>query len=283
MTIKRMQNSIYFDKIFILSILRINKNINFEICFQYINNFLNNHINKSKITASLQLMVFTEEEIKKCLAQMTPNSGMGDVGIESIVFIECANALSKIITHLFNLIILTGTFPNDWKCAHISPIYKGKGSKSQLENYRPISIISPIAKLFESLISKQIYSFLEINNLLDDSQFGFRKNKSCEMALQSLTDSWKNHLDKGQDIISVFLDLSKAFDTVDHQLLLAKLPYYNFDKNTIDLLADYLKDRSIKVKVNGKLSEPKKLHFVIPQGSVLGPLLFIIYINDFHN
>ena len=178
------------------------------------------------------------------------------------------------------VILSTGVYPDDWKCAHIIPIYKGKGSHSALDSYRPISILSPVSKLFEKLLAEQIYNYLESNKLLNAAQFGFRRNLSCELALTTLMENLRNALDSGNDIIAVFLDLSKAFDTIDHVLLLHKLQYYYFDIPLIALFKNYLSNRTIKVKVNGKLSHSKLLNIGVPQGSVLGPLLFIIYIND---
>ena len=233
-----------------------------------------------KSKPSFSLCTFNTDEIIKELKLIPNKIGKGEVNIDAIIFSECAEALGKVICELFNSIISTGVYPDEWKCAHITPIYKGQGSKSELESYRPISIISPISKLFESLIAKQMIAYLESNKLIHESQFAYRKKKSCELDLNTMISDWKDWLENKNDVISVFLDLSKAFDTVDHELLIAKLHYYNFDLKTINLLKNYLNNRSIKVNINGTLSNTNSLKTGIPQGSVLGPLFFVLYVND---
>jgi hypothetical protein len=228
----------------------------------------------------LSIRPFTTEQVTKGLKALVPSSGEGEVGIETIILVECADEIGKVITLLFNLIIITGIYPDDWKCAHITPIYKNKGSKSSLDSYRPISILAPISKLFEKLLAEQITDYLESNNLLNPAQFGFRKSLSCELALNTLVETLRNALDDGDDAMVVMLDFTKAFDTVDHALLLFKLTYYGFDDKLILLIKNYLTNRTIKVKVNDAISHSKTINIGVPQGSVLGPLLFIIFIND---
>jgi hypothetical protein len=253
-----------------------------SVCLSYVDNFfMTNILFKSfNNIPKFKLKLLTKDEVVEGMKSLAVNSGVGEVGIESIIFSACADELGLVITNLFNLIISSGVYPDEWKCAHITPLYKGKGSKSSLENYRPISILPPISKLFESLISKQIYTHFESNKLLHPSQFGFRQKMSCEIALNSLTEDWRGWLDDNKDVVSVFLDLSKAFDTVDHNILLKKLEYYSVNNTTLSLIKNYLTNRSIKINVNGKLSNSKPLSIGVPQGSVLGPLLFIIFVND---
>ena len=253
-----------------------------DLCIKYSTNLFKTNSNFGTLDDDdgFELELFNISEIEKGLKNLKPNTGAGEVGIESIVLINGAEELRLAITNLFNLIIKTHTFPDEWKCAHISPIYKGKGSKSSLDNYRPISIIPPIAKLFESLIATKIYDYLENNNLIHSSQFGFRKSRSCELALNSMVEDWKKSLDSKKEVITMFLDLSKAFDTVDHQLLIHKLKFFKFKSSLIKLIENYLTDRSIRVNINNTLSKKKSITVGVPQGSVLGPLLFIMYTND---
>lgn len=144
---------------------------------------------------------------------------------------------------LFNLCLSKLTIPDDWKIALVKPLYKGKGPKDDFDSYRPISILSPLSKVFESCISERIRCFFELNSLFVEEQFGFRKLRLCEQALTSIVDDWRFDLDKRRIVTAMFIDLRKAFDTVDHSLLLEKLKLYNFSSNSVKLLDNYLKSR----------------------------------------
>ncbi len=133
--------------------------------------------------------------------------------------------------------------PDEWKISHITPIFKGKGNKSSLENYRPISIISPISKVFESILGAKMRAYFESNNILHQDQNGFREGRSCHLALNNIVDFAKRNLDKKNHVVAVFLDLSKAFDTIDHDLLLNKLNKYGFSDNAYNLIKDYLSNK----------------------------------------
>ena len=162
----------------------------------------------------------------------------------------------------------------------MTPCYKGKGKKSDVNNYRPISVLSPLSKVFESLIAVRMTNYFEDNNLLFNSQFGFRKGLSCELALNTFVTRVRNALKNKNYGLASFLDLSKAFDTINHIILLTKLKFYNFDNKSYALLENCLSNRTMLVNVNGTFSKSEKLTVGVPQGSILGPLLFIIFLND---
>ena len=167
------------------------------------------------------------------------------------------------------------------KIAKVLPIFKN-GSKTSVSNYRPISVLSCINKIFEKLLAKRIYSFLEKNHILYEFQYGFRKGHSTNHALIEIADRIKLAIEDKELICGIFLDLSKAFDTVDHNILLSKLEHYGIRGQAFNLLKSYLTDRKQYVQIGKHKSEHLHINYGVPQGSVLGPLLFILYINNLY-
>ena len=183
------------------------------------------------------------------------------------------------LTYIYNLCINSGTFPSDLKIAKVIPLPKTK-DLSDPNNYRPISILSIISKPLEKHIHSHLYKYLEELNLLHPLQSGFRPGHSCHTALANMTNKWLIGVNNSMMTGAVFLDLRKAFDLIDHSILIAKLSLYLKNEDSVAFLRSYLQDRKQYVYVHGTLSSHGILKSGVPQGSVLGPLLFCLYIND---
>ena len=192
---------------------------------------------------------------------------------------EAAPAISESLTNLFSFSLQSGTLPVEWKSAHVIPIFK-KGQKDLVENYHPISLTSLLVKTLERLIYNRIFGFIESNNLLSSHQYGFRPGYSCTSQLIHLFHEWAKALDKRLPTDVIFLDFEKAFDSVPHDRLLLKLERFGITGSLLSWLSNFLQGRSQRVVIEGCQSDWAPVTSGVPQGSILAPLLFILYVND---
>jgi hypothetical protein len=195
---------------------------------------------------------------------------------------SCISYIAEPIAVIINSSLDTGVFPDILKVAKVCPIFKS-GDKSDFQNYRPISVLPSFSKIFEKVVQNRLLSYLHNNDILCKNQFGFRKKHSAYMALIDMYDKISLAIDKNESSIGIFIDLSKAFATLDHNILLKKLEHYGIRGKALDWFKSYLYNRKQCVSLNGVMSDFKSVIYGVPQGSILGPLLFILYINDIAN
>lgn len=218
-------------------------------------------------------------EIGKIISSLKSDSAPGPDSARPLFIKEIRDVILEPLTYIFNLSLVSGCFPDRWKLAQVTPIYKN-GRKDDPNNYRPISLLSVFSKILEKIVNSRLTAFLDKHKVLSDNQFGFRKGKSTEDAAIYLSNKISSFIDGGEKCVGVFLDLCKAFDTVSKDILLRKLDASGVRGISLEWFRSYLTDRRQVVKVGENSSDQMPISFGVPQGSILGPTLFLIYVND---
>ena len=260
----------FFVSIGDTGVLNTNRNIDFN---QYM---------PLKTNCTLIFQEITVDNTRRIIDSLKPKTSTGVDSVSNKLLKFVKTAISEPLTIIINQMLRVGIFPDLLKISKVVPVYK-KDNNTNLSNYRPISLLPSMSKIFEKVILEQLFTYLEDNNLIYRHQYGFRKHHSTEYAALHIVDYLYYTLDLKKIPINLYLDLSKAFDSLSHEILLRKLQHYGICGAAINLMASYLKNRKQFVQFDGYKSDMKTICNGVPQGSILGPLSFLVYINDFPN
>lgn len=232
-----------------------------------------------KCSTIMDYITIDIEDVKKRLNNLNVYKSYGPDMLHPKILKELQNEIALPLKLIFECSLSTNTLPEDWKLGNITPIYK-KGKKSCIQNYRPVSLTCVLCKVLESIIRDNIIRHFIKNNLFSSKQFGFIKGRSTVTQLLEILDKWTDWLESGGQIDVIYTDLEKAFDKVCHKLLIHKLKSYNLNSQVVEWITSFLSNRKQRIRLNNSFSDWKQVISGIPQGSILGPLLFIIYVND---
>jgi len=234
-----------------------------------------------KVQSTFKLQPISLNEIEKEIDKLNPKKTTGPYSIPITILKLIKDKVSQPLLHIFNLSFSLGKFPDGFKYAKVTPIFKN-GSRLTVSNYRPISLLSVFSQMLEKLMCFRLSKYLNKHEILSNKQFGFREKHFTLHAILSITDQIQNAIESNQYCCGVFLDLSKAFDTLDHNILLNKLSYYGIEGIAMSWFISYLRDRQQFVEIGKIKSSVCPILCGVQQRSVLGLMLFLLYINDFH-
>ena len=237
-------------------------------------------IPSNEMSVTFEFKLVTEQCVLTAIRGLKDSKSPGPDRFPAKILNDAEELTSNPLKTIFNESLKVGVFPDIWKAARVKPISKS-GRHSDLNNYRPISVLSAVSRKFEKVARDQLFEFLTANNLLSKNQFAYRKLHSTITSLLNVTDFWYSNVDQKNINISPFLDFRKALDTIDHDVLLAKLKKYGICQKELAWFASYLTGRQQYCYHNGRNLKKRLVTCGIPQGSCLGPLLIILYTNEF--